>query len=869
MNAEQLRLEEDAWRVKHWRRWGPYLSERQWGTVREDYSTNGDVWGYFPFEHAHLRAYRWGEDGLAGFSDNHQRVCLALALWNGADRILKERLYGLNNSQGNHGEDVKEVYHYLDSTPTHSFNKFLYKYPQAEFPYARLREENKSRTTHDREYELWHTGVLDNGRYWDVTAEYAKNGTDDIVLRVTVSNRAPDRQTIHVLPTLWFRNQWSWGRANGAKPSMKLVRGGVVAVTEATLGDFLWETPQAENIWFTGNESNSEALWGHPSAGGFYKDAFHRRLIEGKASATNPANEGTKTCALYRLTVDAGQSQSIVIRLAKADAGPVDIEQVFQQRRAEADEFYEGYGKGLGQDARQIQRQAFAGLLWSKQRYHYVVEEWLEGDPSGPELPPGRREGRNARWTHLYNSDIVSMPDKWEYPWYAAWDLAFHMIPFSLIDPGFAKRQLSLFLREWYMHPNGQLPAYEWNFNDVNPPVHAWACWRVFKIDARRSGRPDWTFLESAYHKLLVNFTWWVNRKDSSGDNIFEGGFLGLDNIGIFDRSKPLPGGGRLEQSDATSWMAMFCLNMLRIALELSRVKAVYEDIASKFFEHFLYIASAINHVGGCGLWDEQDGFFYDRIRYPNGFTETLRLRSLVGLIPLFAVESLELGALRQHTPGFMRRTRWFIENRPDLCQNLEILTGRHTRALLAVVTRERLIRLLEIMLKEDEFLSPFGIRSLSRHHLDAPYETKLDGNSYTAAYEPAESTTRMFGGNSNWRGPIWLPTNYLIIESLQRFHHFFGDSLQVECPTGSGVKMDLRQVADALSRRLANLFLRDANGTRPSMAKMECLQGDPEFQNCLLFHEYFHGETGEGLGASHQTGWTALIAKLLERRRP
>ena len=866
MGAEHLRLEEATRRTKYWRRWGPYVSERQWGTVREDYSPNGDAWNFFPFEHAHLRAYRWGEDGLAGFCDNHQRLCLAIALWNGVDPILKERLYGLTNGQGNHGEDVKELYYYLDSTPTHSYNQFLYKYPQGEYPYRDLRDQNIWRTTLDEEFELWHTGALDSGSYWDLQAEYAKNEPDDLILRITVTNRGASRATLHVLPTLWFRNRWSWGLPGQTRPKMRKSGDGVILLDEPHLGAFRWETHGAEDLWFTENDSNTERLWGYANGSRYYKDGFHERLIGGRTEAINPNAEGTKACGVYTVTLNGGESRSITVRLVDANAGDIDPDAVIRQRAAEADEFFANFGKGLSADARRVQRQAFAGLLWSKQHYHYVIEEWLTGDPAGPEAPAERLEGRNSRWKHLFNDDVISMPDKWEYPWYAAWDLAFHMIPLSLVDPELAKRQLSIFLREWYMHPSGKLPSYEWSFDDVNPPVHAWACWRVFKIDARRSGRRDWDFLESAYHKLLMNFTWWVNRKDSSGDNIFEGGFLGLDNIGIFDRNKPLPSGGRLEQSDGTSWMAAYCLSMLRIALELAKVKPVYEDIASKFFEHFLYIASAMNRMGDQGLWDEKDGFFYDRIRMPSGRMETLRLRSMVGLIPLFAVEALDLDPLHRCTPGFLRRTQWFIENRPDLCESLEILTGRHTHGLLAVVTRPRLVRLLETMLAESEFLSPYGIRSLSRYHLNTPYVANVNGGVYGAGYEPAESTTRLFGGNSNWRGPVWFPVNYLIIESLQKFHHFYGDSLTVECPAGSGVKMDLGQVAAELSRRLSRLFLLDESGRRPCFGDVELMQNDPEFRDRLLFHEYFHGDTGAGLGASHQTGWTALVAKLLEQ---
>lgn len=867
-NEEQKRLERDRRREEHWRQWGPYLAERQWGTVREDYSASGDAWGYFPFEHAHLRAYRWGEDGLLGFSDNHQRLCLSVALWNGRDPILKERLFGLTNAEGNHGEDVKEVYYYLDSTPTHSWASALYKYPQSEFPYARLRHANR-RGLDEPEFDLQDTGVFDESRYFDVLVEYAKAAAGDLLLRITITNRGPEPAPFHVLPQIWFRNRWSWGRRNRPKPSMRLDSPGVVRLSERQLGEWVCAFENASRLVFTDNETNRHSLWGDAPEPGYWKDAFHRLVVEGREDAVNPDLTGTKCAAWHRGLLPPGASAAFRVRLRQGDPAPWDeFDAILGRRKSEADEFYAALQPAtLSPDARNVQRQAFAGLLWTKQFYHYVVENWLEGDPASPPPPPQRKEGRNRHWAHLFSDDILSMPDKWEYPWFAAWDLAFHMVPFALIDAAFAKRQLSVLLREWYMHPNGQIPAYEWKFEDVNPPVHAWACWRVFKIDAKRSGQPDIRFLESVFHKLLLNFTWWVNRKDSTGDNIFEGGFLGLDNIGVFDRSRPMPGGYRLEQSDGTSWMAMYSLNMLRISVELARHNPVYEDIASKFFEHFLYIASAMNTLGGAGLWDETDGFFYDRIKTPDGENVPLRVRSLVGLIPLFAVEVLDtaqVGGLK----GFLRRVEWFLAHRPDLCANLylAVYAPGCSSGLLSLVTQERLRRILKVMLDESEFLSPYGIRSLSRRHAGEPYVFRTREGESRVAYTPGDSDSRMFGGNSNWRGPIWFPTNYLLIESLQRFHRFLGDGFQVECPAGSGHTMNLRQVSAELSKRLCRLFLRDPRGRRPANNGIALFDQDPHFRDHLFFHEFFHGDTGAGLGASHQTGWTALVAKLLQQ---
>lgn len=871
MHAERVRLEETARRQRHWRRWGPYLSERQWGTVREDYSPDGKAWEYLPFEHARSRAYRWGEDGLLGWCDNRQRLCFAVALWNGQDRILKERLFGLNGPEGNHGEDVKELYYYLDSTPTHSYAKALYKYPQIAFPYDQLRAESRRRTRLEPEFELIETGILDDDRYFDVLAEYAKADVDDLLIRLTVTNRGPRPATLHVLPTLWFRNTWSW-RVGAPRPALRLDGPGRVNVVEDSLGQFEWLLDDPVDLLFTENDTNKQRLYGVSNPSPYVKDAFHDFVVQGQAGSVNPAQVGTKCAALYRLRLGPGEEQVLRLRLRWAtDARPDpwgDFNTAFTTRLQEADEFYADLQKpDLSADACNVQRQAFAGLLWTKQYYHFVVEDWLRGDPASPPPPRGHAEVRNHDWPHLFNEDVVSMPDKWEYPWYAAWDTAFHMIPFALVDAEYAKSQLGLFLREWYMHPNGQLPAYEWNFSDVNPPVHAWACWRVYKIDEKEHGCPDMNFLESVFHKLLMNFTWWVNRKDREGNNIFEGGFLGLDNIGVFDRSKPLPFGGQLEQSDATSWMAMYCLDMLRIALELALVDRNYEDIASKFFEHFLYISRAINRFDGRGLWDEEDGFFYDRVRLTDGRSFAMQVRSVVGLIPLFAVDTLEASAL-ERLPGFRKRCDWFVRNRPDLIANTAILTpnGQEERRLLSILSGRRLARVLGRMFDEDEFLSPYGIRSLSKAHQRQPYVLRTNGTEHRVDYEPAESRTPLFGGNSNWRGPVWFPINYLIIESLQRYHHFLGDDVTFEFPTGSGQRLHLGAIAAELSRRLSRLFLRDEEGRRAIHGDIEKFQSDPHFRDHLLFHEYFHADHGQGLGAMHQTGWTGLVAKLLQQ---
>ena len=867
MTQEHKRLGEAAARTKHWRRWGTYLSERQWSSVREDYSAEGDAWGYFPFEMAASRAYRWGEDGLLGLCDNHQRLCFALALWNGRDPILKERLFGLTNLEGNHGEDVKELYYYLDATPTHSYCRALYKYPRAEFPYSRLRAESARRSQSDMEPEVFHLLSFDKDGYFDVQVEYAKADENDILICLTFTNQSTASATLHALPTLWFRNRWSWGN-KVPRPRLWTESPGRIEVEEEALGRYSLQLDGTPPLLFTENESNTEKLYRFPAGARHYKDAFHEAVVYGRSAACNPAQQGTKACGWYTLALAAGESRVLNLRLAAAGSADVDFDAMMKARRVEADEFYAAIQAGhLSDEGKMVQRQAFAGLLWSKQYYHYVVETWLKGDPAGPAPPAARLDGRNAGWRHVYADDVLSMPDTWEYPWFAAWDSAFHMIPFSLIDPAYAKQHVRRFLREWYLHPNGKMAAYEWNFEDVNPPVHAWAAWRIFQIDRKQSGKGDLQFLEAVYHKLLMNFTWWVNRKDSADNNIFEGGFLGLDNIGIFDRSRPLPIGGILEQSDATSWMAMYCLNMLRIALELSQTDKAYQDIASKFFEHFLYIAVAMNKMGGAGLWDDEDGFFYDRVRFPGQRSIPLRIRSMVGLIPLFAVETFDW-ELIEPLRGFRKRAQWFLDNRQDLCSNLSLdrADESHPRGLLSLVSKDRLRRVLQVMLMESEFLSPYGVRSMSRYHLRAPFVLEYDDEEHRVDYEPAESTNRLFGGNSNWRGPVWFPVNYLIIESLQKFGYYYGDSFKVEFPTGSGHWMNLADVAAELSRRLVRLFLKDESGQRPCFGGTKLFQENPGFKDYLLFHEYFHGDNGAGLGASHQTGWTALVAKLLQQ---
>jgi hypothetical protein len=872
---EELRLQESQDRTAHWKRWGPYLAERQWGTVREDYSPHGTVWESFPHDHARSRAYRWGEDGIAGICDNHGRLCFALALWNGRDPILKERLFGLNGNEGNHGEDVKEYYFYLDSTPTHSYMKYLYRYPQAEFPYAALVNESRRRDRRAPEFELIDAGVFEGDRYFDVLVEYAKAAPDDVLVRITATNRGPESAELHLLPTLWYRNTWSWDAGGPERPTLRAAdtAGGfeVIEGDHASLGARWLYCEGAPELLFTENDTNVERLYGRPNARPYVKDSINARVVEGRKDAVNPESVGTKAAAYYRHTLAPGRSAVLRLRLShtpiRGDAFGKEFDVVFGQRMQEAERFYETViPKKLSDDARNVMRQAFAGLLWSKQFYHYDVRRWLEGDPA--RLPPaGRLDGRNREWRHLYNEDVISMPDKWEYPWYAAWDLAFHTIPLALVDPDFAKAQLILFLREWYMHPNGQIPAYEWSFGDVNPPVHAWAALRVYRIERRLRGRGDREFLEKVFHKLLLNFTWWVNRKDAEGRNVFQGGFLGLDNIGVFDRSAPLPTGDRLEQSDGTSWMGMYCLNMLAIALELAGQDPAYEDVASKFFEHFVFIAHAVDQCPtGINLWDEGDGFYYD-VLHADGAASPLKVRSMVGLIPLFAVETLEPEVVDK-LPGFKRRMQWFIDNHPEFRDHVEMATrpGSGVRRLLAIVGRAQLPRVLRLMLDEAEFLSPHGVRGISRFHKDHPYSLRLGGTEHRVDYEPAESTSGLFGGNSNWRGPVWFPVNYLLIESLQKFHYFYRDTFKIAFPTGSATTLNLWQVAAELSRRLTRIFLRDEDGRRPVYGGTEIFQRDPLWRDLILFYEYFHGDNGAGIGASHQTGWTGLVAKLLQQ---
>ncbi|MGQ0543618.1 MAG: MGH1-like glycoside hydrolase domain-containing protein [Blastocatellia bacterium] len=895
MKAEAKRLQESNERTKHWKRWGPYLSERAWGTVREDYSPEGAAWDFFPHDHARSRAYRWNEDGLAGISDRHQRICFSVALWNGKDPILKERLFGLTGSEGNHGEDVKELYYYLDSTPTHSYMKMLYKYPQTEFPYSRLIEENRTRSKTVGEFELFDTGIFVDNRYFDVFVEYAKADVDDILIKITIANRGPEDASINILPTVWFRNRWTWDGKNAECGLRISESGNAIEISEPELGmRWLYFDGDAE-LLFTENETNNELLFGSENRTPYVKDAINEYLVRGRADAVNPEQCGTKAAANFQMNVPANSEAIVRLRLSDKDFSSkdaktqkknqknnsafrhlggenafIDFDAIFTQRIKEADEFYSDIiPADLSDDAKNVQRQAFAGMLWSKQYYHYVVKDWLDGDSALPKPPAARLQGRNHDWPQLYNADVISMPDKWEYPWYAAWDLAFHCIPLAIVDSEFAKEQLMLMLREWYMHPNGQIPAYEWAFGDVNPPVHAWAALRVYQIEKKNRGVGDRKFLARIFQKLMLNFTWWVNRKDSEGMNVFEGGFLGLDNIGVFDRSRPLPTGGKLAQSDGTSWMAMYCLNMLAIALELAAEDDNYEDVASKFWEHFIYISDAMNKLGsdGISLWNEEDGFYYDVLHMHGKGSSPLKVRSMVGLIPLFAVGTIEPEVLDK-LPNFKRRLYWFIENRPDLTDNVSCMRtpGMGERRLLAVAYRERLEKVLKVMLDETEFLSPHGIRAVSRVHKDNPYVLNVNGDEHRVDYEPGESTSGLFGGNSNWRGPIWFPVNYLLIESLQKFHHYYGDELKVECPTGSGNMMNLWEVSQELSRRLSHIFLRNGDGTRPVFGDNEKIQNDPHFRDHVLFYEYFHGDNGRGVGASHQTGWTGLVAKLLQQ---
>jgi hypothetical protein len=882
VTREHERLQEDEGRAKNWKRWGPYLSERQWGTVREDYSEHGHSWSEFPHDHARRRAYRWGEDGLNGWCDRQGRLCFAPALWNGKDTILKERLFGLGGNEGNHGEDVKECYYYLESTPTHSYTKALYKYPHARFPYSEIRERNAQLGRESPELELADMGMFDNGRYFDVVQEVAKRSPEDLLWRITVTNHGPDHAPIHVLPMLWFRNIWKWGSDRETplrKPSLEL-KDGRIRVTHESLGEYFFyaDSPNADGdtTWlFTENETDYNSVYGYGSPAPQVKDAFHKLLIHGDRNAVAPYPAGTKAAAHFVFNVPPGQTVTIRCRLhtAKSDSGISWLDQfddTFAARVAECDEFYNHViPKDLSHDEYLICRQGYAGLLWTKQFYHYVVEDWLKGDSDGPAPPASRLNGRNHDWSHFFARDVLSMPDKWEYPWFAAWDSAFHMIPFAAVDPHFAKEQLLLLLREWYMHPNGQLPAYEWNFSDVNPPVHAWAVWRVYKI-ADKSDR-DLLFLERCFQKLLMNFTWWVNRKDMEGRHVFGGGFLGLDNIGVFDRSHALPDGGKLHQADGTAWMASYCLLMLAMALELAEEKPAYEDIASKFFEHFVNITDAINSLGGTGLWDERDGFYYDQLIVNHDEPIPLRIRSLVGLLPMCAVTVLKQTKL-ESLDGFRSRMDWFLSSRPDI---LKYISARRASSdkksalcLLAIPSEIQLRKTLRRMLDPEEFLSKYGLRSLSKAHAKEPFVFEHGGQRNEVTYTPGESDTDMFGGNSNWRGPIWFPTNFLIIEALERYHHFYGDSFKIEYPTRSGVEKTLREVAIDLCDRLISLFCPGQDGSRPCFGGANRYRDVPHWQNLLLFHEYFHAETGEGLGASHQTGWTSLVVKLVKDRR-
>jgi hypothetical protein len=873
MNAETMRLEEIRTRNAPWNKWGPYLTERQWGTVREDYSPDGNAWEYISHDAARSKAFRWGEEGIAGISDAGQILCFSLALWNGRDPILKERFFGLTGREGNHGEDVKEYYYYLDNTPTHSYMKMLYKYPQSEFPYTKLVEENRRRNRSEPEYELIDTGIFAKDRYFDVFVEYGKSSPEDLLIRITAVNRGPEECPLHILPHLWFRNRWSWG-PGPVKPVLYADTEYNIRAESTELGPRWLYCEGFPELLFCENETNARRLYGCESEG-FFKDGINDCVVHGAKKAVNPSRAGTRAAAHYRLSIPAGGSETIRLRLTDRPAADpfAGFDDVLALRIREADAFYAEIQRPLeDEDAKNVQRQAFAGMLWTKQFYFYDVPRWLKGDPGLPPPPEERLRGRNAGWTHLNNADIISMPDKWEFPWYAAWDLAFHCIPLSLIDPDFAKEQFVLLTREWYMHPNGQVPAYEWSFGDVNPPVHAWAAWRVYKIDRKqRGGNGDFAFLERVFHKLLLNFTWWVNREDADGRNIFQGGFLGLDNVSVFDRSRTLPGGAHLEQTDGTAWMAMYCLNMMRIALELALRNPVYEDLATKFFEHFLYIAGAMTNIAGekVSLWDEEDEFFYDALHLPNDEMIRLKVRSVVGLTPLLAVEVLE-PALLEKLPDFRRRLEWFLRYRPDLASLVSRWhePGVGERRLLSLLRGHRMKRLLKRMLDEKEFLSPCGVRSLSRFHGENPYVFRCSGMELTVRYQPAESDSPVYGGNSNWRGPVWFPLNFLLIESLQKFHHYYGDDFKIECPTGSGVPMTIRDVADELTRRLVSIFLRDRGHGRPVFGSTEKFQTDPHFRDYILFHEYFHGESGRGLGASHQTGWTGLAAKLLQPRQ-
>jgi hypothetical protein len=873
-SAETQRLIEAHDAGVRWRKWGPYLSERQWGTVREDYSDDGNAWNYFSHDQARSRAYRWGEDGLGGISDDQQLLCFSIALWNGADPILKERLFGLTNSEGNHGEDVKEYYFYLDSTPTHSYMKYLYKYPQAPFPYEQIVRTNGSRGRHDLEFELIDTGVFDQDRYFDVVAEYAKASPEDILIQISVTNRGPEAATLRVLPTLWFRNTWS-DNGEHARPSMKQIDGGIVAAHPA-LGARFFQADGASAWLFTENETNLERFGHGPNPTPYVKDGINNFLVHGAREAVNPKGEGTKASALYSITVAAGATEVIRLRLSDADpeqqasaggAFGARFDDTLGQRRKEADEFYAGIiPSTLDADGANVMRQALAGMLWSKQYYNYDVDRWLSERGSDPFKPFRRRAPRNDHWHHMQNNDIISMPDKWEYPWYAAWDLAFHVLALTIVDQDFGKRQLDLMLRERYIHPNGQIPAYEWNFGDVNPPVHAWSTIFTYRLEKSRTGAGDIDWLERSFHKLLLNFTWWVNRKDRTGSNVFEGGFLGLDNIGVFDRSAPLPTGGYLEQADGTAWMALFSQNMLEISSELALEKPAYVDMCLKFVEHFLWIASSMIRAGDVGMWDEEDGFFYDVLRLPDGRAQRLKVRSMVGLLPLCAVTVFEREVMKKY-PEIGPRFKQFLEARPELTAQIHdpAKRGVKDRALAAILNETRLRRVLTTMLDENEFLSPYGIRSLSKRHDTQPYVFHTDHQEHRVSYLPAESDSGMFGGNSNWRGPIWMPVNGLIVRALLQYYAYYGDSFTIECPTGSGRQMTLYQVAEEISRRLANIFVRDGQGRRAVYGGTRKFQEDPHWRDLVLFYEYFHGDNGAGLGASHQTGWTGLVARLMQ----
>ena len=882
MNAEQIRLQEEKELKVPWKKWGPYLSERQWGTVREDYSESGDAWNYFTHDQARSRAYRWGEDGLAGISDDQQRLCFALALWNGKDPILKERLFGLTNSESNHGEDVKEYYFYLDSTPTHSYMKYLYKYPQAPFPYDKLVETNKRRDRQEFEYELIDTGVFDQDRYFDVFVEYAKESAEDILIQVSVHNRGPEAAELHILPTLWFRNAWH-GQTDPDRPVLHQAAASyahekVIKAVDSKLGERWLYCEGDVPLLFTENETNAHRISGVPNHGPYVKDSINDYIVNGRKEAVNPEKKGTKAAAHYFVTVKPDQCQVVRLRLSKVTPAALAqpngqiasgfgrrFRETLQTRKKEADEFYAGIiPPSLDADAANVMRQALAGMLWSKQFYYYDVDKWLEERGSDPFKPTRKAAPRNAHWHHMYNGDVISMPDKWEYPWYAAWDLAFHVLPLTLVDPDFGKQQLKLMLTDRYMHPNGQLPAYEWNFGDVNPPVHAWSTIFTYRLAPNGEGNKEW--LKGSFQKLLLNFTWWVNRKDRSGRNAFEGGFLGLDNIGVFDRSAPLPTGGYLEQADGTAWMALFSQNMLEIAAELAMTDPEYLDMALKFVEHFLWIASAMVHLGGDeGMWDEEDGFFYDVLRLPDGQSQRLKVRSMVGLLPLCAVTSFD-GQLLVKYPEIEERLKWFLYSRPELCAEIHepAKVGVANRRLASVLNETRLRRVLSKMLDENEFLSPYGLRSLSRYHADHPYVVSVGGQEFRVSYLPAESDTGMFGGNSNWRGPIWIPVNVLIIRALLQYYTYYGNDFTVECPTGSGRQMNLYQVAEEISRRLASIFVRDKDGRRPVYGGTKKFQEDPHWRDLVLFYEYFHGDNGAGLGASHQTGWTGCVARLM-----